>query len=751
MTSPTLYSHISPAEAATELLKRRQAKKSLASFIDYLGLGFKPASHHKLLIEHLEAVERGDIHKLMVWMPPGSAKSTYTSILFPPWFMGRNPKKPVLGVSNTTELAERFSRRARNLVSSHLYRNVFGFGCSEDTKSAGNWENERGGEFFAAGIGSAIAGRRAGLGLIDDPVKSREEADSERIRQKHWDWYLNDFLTRLLPKAPQICIQCMTGDTSVLMADGASKQLKTVSIGDEIATYKDGRLSSSKVLNWANQGPDYIYSIRMKSGIIVRANERHPFLVHRDGKQEWIRLRNLRVGDLVVRAIGESGAESVVPSRVVAARPEQGAFATRTTTKLDGRVGIVRRQLMRSLAELPIFVTAIGLISKSMKLCSKSREASALFANNLLAPMLGLTGVESFASIMTMSPGRLADCYATTAISLSVTQRQKTSLSRPLDTYTITHDAIAEIAEAGREDVFDIQVADTENFIANGLVSHNTRWHEDDLGGRILAREADQWTVLKLPMEAVGNDPLGRNVGDRLWPEWFTDEMIATAKMDTRAWNALYQQDPAPEDGEYFKREMFNEYDVVPHKLHIYAASDYAVSEGSGDFTEHGIFGIDFNGDLYVLDWWREQAASNVWIEKQCDLIARYQPLIWFGEAGPIRKAIEPFLKRRMTERQAFCRLEWLPSIHDKVVRARPFQARASMGNVYIPAHAPWLPDLMSQLMRFPAGKYDDGVDVCSLIGRGLEFVRGPTFKPEQPVSNGYQSHRNDNLGWMGQ
>jgi len=200
-------SQISPAEAATELLRRRAAKKSLAAFIEYLGLSFVPAPHHLLLIKHLEAIERGELDKLMVWMPPGSAKSTYTSVLFPPWFMGRNPTIPVLGVSNTTELAERFSRRARNLVSGGLYRNVFGFGCSEDTKAAGSWENERGGEFFAAGIGSAIAGRRAKLGLIDDPIKSREEADSERIRQKHWDWYLNDFLTRLMPGAAQIVIQ----------------------------------------------------------------------------------------------------------------------------------------------------------------------------------------------------------------------------------------------------------------------------------------------------------------------------------------------------------------------------------------------------------------------------------------------------------------------------------------------------------------------------------------------------------------
>jgi predicted phage terminase large subunit-like protein len=213
----------------------------------------------------------------------------------------------------------------------------------------------------------------------------------------------------------------------------------------------------------------------------------------------------------------------------------------------------------------------------------------------------------------------------------------------------------------------------------------------------------------------------------------------------------LYQQDPAPEDGDYFKREYFNDYGSAPTGMHYYGASDYAVTEGDGDFTEHGIFGLDANGDLYLMDWWRAQAASNVWIEKQCDLIGQYEPLIWFGESGPIKKAIEPFLKRRMQERMTPCRLEWLPSIADKVVRARPFQARAAMGNVFIPKSAPWLPDLMSQLMRFPAGKYDDGVDVCSLIGRGLEHARPPKAeRPKKPEPQVYVRPRQDGLGWMG-
>jgi predicted phage terminase large subunit-like protein len=384
--------------------------------------------------------------------------------------MGRHPEATLLGVSNATTLAERFSRRARNIVSSERFRTLFGFGCSEDAQAAGSWETERGGEFFAAGIGSSITGRRADGGLIDDPVKSREEADSERIREKHWDWYINEFTTRLKPHAWQILIQ--------------------------------------------------------------------------------------------------------------------------------------------------------------------------------------------------------------------------------------------------------------------------TRWHEDDLGGRILEREANRWAVLKIPMEALPNDPLGRAAGERLWPEWFTDDMVAQAKLDTRSWNALYQQDPVPDEGEYFRREDFGEYVERPQHLHIYGASDYAVTEGGGDYSEHGVFGLDPNGDLYVLDWWYGQTKSDVWIEKQCDLILQYSPLIWFGESGVIKKAIEPYLKRRMEEREAFCRLEWLPSIEDKEIRARPFQARSAMGKVHFPKVSGWKQHVFSQLMRFPAGKLDDAVDVCTLLGRGLEFARTPAMpaKKVEPI-----------------
>ena len=102
------------------------------------------------------------------------------------------------------------------------------------------------------------------------------------------------------------------------------------------------------------------------------------------------------------------------------------------------------------------------------------------------------------------------------------------------------------------------------------------------------------------------------------------------------------------------------------------------------------------------------------------DLIAKHKPLAWFGEGGVIQKAIEPMLTRRMRETQTFCRLEWVPSIHDKPTRARGFQARASMGLVILP-QGPVGDAILDEYLRFPAGKHDDEVDCGGLIGRALD------------------------------
>lgn len=427
-------------------------------------------AHHNLLLNALSDVESGKLKNLMVLMPPGSAKSIYCDVVFVPWYMARKARRNVILASYASDIASKQGRRARQLIKSQAWQNLMQVPLSADNSAADRWALENGSEYMAGGLLSGLTGNRAHLGIIDDPVQGREQAESETIRRKTWDAYVDDFCSRLIPGAPQILIQ--------------------------------------------------------------------------------------------------------------------------------------------------------------------------------------------------------------------------------------------------------------------------TRWHQDDIAGRILpedwagqsgdidGRDGRKWHVICLPAESDRrDDPLGREMGATLWPEWFGPEHWAPFKKNPRTWSSLFQQKPSPEDGDYFKSDWIKEYKQAPTNMLYYGASDYAVTDGRGDYTEHGIFGVDVDGNIYVVDWWRGQTPSDVWIEAKLDLCAKWKPMAWFGEGGVIRHAVEPYMIRRMRERNVFVRMEWLPSIHDKPTRARSIQARVSQGMVYFKAGDETQNTVRTQMLSFPAGVHDDAVDVLSILGRGLEFV----------------------------
>lgn len=189
---------------------RRRCRRELRSWaIQALSPeGYYPARHHDLLCEKLEAVSRGDVDRLMVFMPPGSAKSVYVSRLFVAWWFRHHPFSAVIAASNNSDLAQSFGRKVRNLV--HRERETLGYSLTADSKSAGRWDTSNGGEYYAAGInggqGTVITGRRIDLGVIDDPVSGRADAQNEKIQNKIMDWYRTEFYTRLKPGARIILV-----------------------------------------------------------------------------------------------------------------------------------------------------------------------------------------------------------------------------------------------------------------------------------------------------------------------------------------------------------------------------------------------------------------------------------------------------------------------------------------------------------------------------------------------------------------
>jgi predicted phage terminase large subunit-like protein len=435
-------------------------------------------AHHRLLLEKLQGVEDGSVPNLMVLMPPGSAKSTYTDVVFVPWFMARKPRRNVILASYASDIAKKQGRRARQLIQSRSFANLLDVGLKDDQKAADEWALSNGSEYMAGGLLSGLTGNRAALGVLDDPIKGRQEAESETIRDKSWDAYIDDFCSRLIPGAPQVVIQ--------------------------------------------------------------------------------------------------------------------------------------------------------------------------------------------------------------------------------------------------------------------------TRWHEDDISGRILpdgwdgqsgwfaGRDGRKWYVICLPAEADRkDDPLGRKLGETLWPEWFSKEHWEPFKRNLRTWNSLYQQKPKAAEGTFFKREWFRRYvpEQLPKRLHKYITSDHApAGDDDGDATVARVWGVDSPGDLWMVDGFNQRetldkSADRIVGDKKAGkvgLIQKHKPFCWFPENDNSWKAAAGFITKSMREQGAHCRIEPIsPHGADKPTKAQAFQAMASQGRVWILV-GPEGDAVIDEYVGFPGAAHDDEVDAAATMGRAL-------------------------------
>ncbi len=457
------------------MIRRRTIRRSFTEWA--IHRGFEPAAHHRLIIKGIEDFLVSDDEVLLLFAPPGSAKSTYVSILLPAWYLAGHPANSILFATHSIEFAQRWGRRIRNDIV--LEAKTLGIALSPESQASDRWALKSGGEYYAVGAGVGISGFRADLGIGDDFFGNREDAYSETVRRKRWDWYLDDFSARLKPRAKRILM--------------------------------------------------------------------------------------------------------------------------------------------------------------------------------------------------------------------------------------------------------------------------NTRWHEEDVAGRVLdqiAKGVVRGRVISLPAIAEADDPLGRKPGEYLWDDpggYNYGEFLRARQRETSPmmWAALYQQRPAPEEGDYFRAAWLKPYEKAPARatLQIYGASDYAVTADGGDYTVHGVVGVDPEFRIYLLDLWRKQASPDVWIDAFCDLVREWKPLEWAAESGQIKASIGPYLDRRMRERNAFVVGHTFPTRFDKAVRAQSIRGRMALDGLYVPINAPWYPDLRAELLNFPAGKHDDQVDMLGLIGQLLDVMHAGRHppKPKKP------------------
>ena len=782
MLSPADFdlSVLPPAERAVveEYLRRRALQSKGNLFLDYVqhvAPWVVIEEVHCLLAHHFEMLRDRQVDRLMVSMPPRTGKSLFTSILLPSWWEGHFPSDKLLHASYASTLVEKFGRQIRNQIMAPDYQQVFPrTQITKDSRAAAQWGTIGGGEYNAVGVGGGVAGKGGNLLVIDDPM-SEQDMFSKSVMDSIYEWYGAGFYTRRQPDRNAVLItMCMTGDTPVLMASRAEKLLKDIRPGDQVATYENGKLSITRVLNHKTSGCDSIFTLRTRSGRILRANERHPFLVEHEGERKWMRLRELQVGANLVSLKGVSDTPDQTLRQDYALRASQetcttGKTLTRknvlqgtkvgglvkractmaaqsllvakvcaqnTTTKLSGHQGTDPKGTHQKTAATCGLKIATELPKRISTLCSQLKAAFVQFVGNLLPNTTPAhIGTASCASTTVTTPMRFEGYSATTATSQLGTQRPQQPQTLWLDTSDFTTDPIVEIFPCGEEEVFDVEIERTENFIANGVVSHNTRWNRADLVGRLLADavtkpDADQWVQLVIPaildqeaadlLNKYSNDPHitqphhyrpGDSFSPRRWP---LHELIRTKNTISRkAWAALYLQSPVEEGGGILRQEDWKPWksEALPEFDFILQSYDTAFEEGEeNDYSVRTTWGIfkrasDNRLCAMVLERWMERAAFPNLLENALEAYRAYKPdRIIVEKAASGIPLIQEMRKRGIP-------VSPIKPQGSKIARANAAAVVLEQGVVYYPEGKRWAGDLVDNCAAFPNSLHDDDVD----------------------------------------
>jgi predicted phage terminase large subunit-like protein len=181
-----------------DIKKRDKIQNDFMAFVKHMWPEFIEGSHHKKIADKFNRIAKGELKRVIINMPPRHTKSEFSSFLLPAWMIGRDPKLKIIQSTHTTELAVRFGRKAKTLMDTEEYKEIFNTRLRQDSQAAGKWETEQGGEYFAAGVGSAITGRGANLLIIDDPHSEQDALNVDAL-ERAYEWYTSGPRQRLQP------------------------------------------------------------------------------------------------------------------------------------------------------------------------------------------------------------------------------------------------------------------------------------------------------------------------------------------------------------------------------------------------------------------------------------------------------------------------------------------------------------------------------------------------------------------------
>lgn len=795
-----LDEELDAVEAARQELARRElAKNHLLPFIMRFNENYEPGWVHKDICEKLEwfsaAVAAKQSPRLMIFMPPRHGKSEIGSRSFPAWHLGRYPHHEFIGCSYGSDLANGFSRKVRDVVKDPAFQAVFP-DCvvSKDSQSVEAWLTTKGGGYVAAGVGGPITGRGAHCFPAGTPVLTEYGQLPIESVQVGMRVFTCDISTGDMSYRPVVASASHATQHRLVEITTASGQRVQATPDHRFYVPTVGWIEAAdlhpgdKVILAGN--PDTLRRVRQAGG----ARSGRGSQVDRQGLPAHSVQQCLRGGDA---AQGMSDLRREV-------RPGQ-ACAEREVL-LERLYHQAQHDGAQSLSALHDGVHAAQ--SQDAVLQPSVRERGSLGADARgwelsLQRRAELRPLVRFDAATDRREGRWVRGLRDIAGRPYSPHRPRSDEQRgyqldlfmpdaPHDSPQVCVDTISMVAVAGEpgERVYDIQVEGTHCFFAGNILVHNclviddpiknreaaesaanresvwdwytstaytrlapgggvllilTRWHDDDLAGRLLKKmaegEGDEWVVVEYPAQAV-NDELFRKAGEPLHPERYDNEALERIKraVGPRDWQALYQQNPTPDDGDYFNKDMFQWYgpqDIPPYsELNFYTAWDFAIGEKEQNDYSVGItVGVDKHDRTFVVDVQRGHWGTMELVDKVLEVYKTWRPAITGLERGHIEMTLRPFLEKRIREERltSFYIEELNPGKRDKVARARSIQGRMQQGLVYFRKNCNATAALVAEMMRFPNGIHDDCVDAMAWIGQMLSLLVRPREKAPPP------------------
>jgi len=273
-----------------------------------------------------------------------------------------------------------------------------------------------------------------------------------------------------------------------------------------------------------------------------------------------------------------------------------------------------------------------------------------------------------------------------------------------------------------------------------------TRWHQDDMAGRLLAEmkegTGEDWEVISLPGIADNDDPLGRKAGEALSPRFPINELLTIKKaLGGYLFGALYQQTPRAKEGNYFKDHWFidagdtsvllESWRKNGHYVSIYAAMDFAIGEKQqNDWNVIDVAAISPEGENILIDRIRFKDDADGIADEIVNVQRKYKPLLFGFEEGQIRKAIWPTVIRKMKDAKVTINSQFLVPIGDKIARARTGQGQMRQGQWLFSFNADWFEDFKEWMLGFPNATFDDDTDAFAHLSRLIEDVKQGIYDP---------------------